>query len=121
MNQQVAADAYDDTVTLSTVTVNSDGSVTVKLTYTDEYPGEWTCAFETADEASLQIDSDATDVSTGNDCTKDPSRSWYMSTGQSISANTYFSQAPEGSGTWTFSLDTDEFQGSVTGVSIPTQ
>jgi len=121
VNQQVAADAYDDTVTLSTVTVNSDGSVTVKLTYTDEYPGEWTCAFETADEASLQIDSDATDVSTGNDCTKDPSRSWYMSTGQSISANTYFSQAPEGSGTWTFSLDTDEFQGSVTGVSIPTQ
>ena len=121
VNQQVASDDFDDTVTLDSVTVNNDGSITVKLVYTDEEPGEWTCAFETADEASMQIDSDATDVSSGDDCTKDPSRTWYMSEGQSVSANTYFSQAPEGSGDWTFSLDTEEFQGSVDGISIPTQ
>jgi len=120
-NQQIAADAFNDTVTLSSITVNSDGSITVKLTYTDEEPGDWTCAYETADEASMQINSDATDVSTGNDCTKDPDYTWYMSTGQSVSANTYFSQAPEGSGTWTFTLDNDEFKGSVSGISIPTQ
>ena len=120
-NQQIAADAFNDTVTLSSITVNSDGSITAKLTYTDEEPGDWTCAYETADEASMQINSDATDVSTGNDCTKDPDYTWYMSTGQSVSANTYFSQAPEGSGTWTFTLDNDEFKGSVTGISIPTQ
>jgi hypothetical protein len=32
----------------------------------------------------------------------------------------YFSQAPVGSGSWTFTIDTLEFQGSVSGISIPT-
>jgi hypothetical protein len=121
VNQQVAEDLLGDTVTLNTVTVNGDGTVSVKITYTDAYPGEWTCANETADEASLAIDSDATDVSAGNDCTKNPAKTWYMSTGQTISGSMYFSQPPEGSGPWTFSLDTEEFQGDVSGISIPTQ
>ena len=121
VNQQLAEDAFDDTVTVDSVTVGSDGSISVQLTYTDADPGTWSCAGETADEASLQIDSDAADVSTGNDCTRDPYKSWYMTTGQTTSGSMYFSQAPEGSGPWTFSLDNEEFQGSVSGISIPTQ
>ena len=121
VNQQVAEDLIGDTVTLDSVTVGSDGSVSVKLIYTDAVAGQWSCADETADEDSLQIESDATDVSTGNDCTKNPDRTWYMTPGQTFGGSMYFSQAPEGSGTWTFSLDTEEFQGSVSGISIPTQ
>ena len=120
VNQTVATDELGDTVTLDNITVAGNGAVTAKVTYTDEYAGEWTCAYETADEASLAIDSDATDTSTGNSCTQDPSKTWYMSVGQQVSSFMYFSQPPVGSGDWTFSMDTDEFQGSVSGISIPT-
>ena len=121
VDEQMAEDLLGNTVTLASITVGGNGSVTAKITTTDEQSGTWTCAYETADEYSLQIDSDASDVSTGNDCTRDPSKTWYMSKGQSINSNVYFSQAPEGSGDWTFSMDTDEFQGSVSDISIPTQ
>ena len=123
VNEQVAEDLLGNTVTLTSITVGSDSSVTVKLTTTVDAAGSgaWTCAYETADEASLQIDSDSSDVSTGNDCTRDPSKTWYMSAGQSFSANAYFSKAPVGSGDWTFNLDTEEFQGSVSNISIPTR
>jgi eukaryotic-like serine/threonine-protein kinase len=120
VNQVAATDDFGDTVTLDSLTVDSDGDVTAKVTYTDEEAGEWTCAYETADEASLSIDSDATDASTGNSCTQDPSKTWYMTEGQQISSLMYFSQAPVGSGSWTFTIDTLEFQGSVSGISIPT-
>jgi serine/threonine protein kinase len=121
VNQQAAVDLFEDTVTLDSVTVAADGSVSVQLTYTDALPGQWTCSEETADEASLQIESDAADVSVSNDCTKDPSKTWYMKTGQTTNGAMYFSRAPEGTGPWTFSLDTEEFQGDVSGISIPTQ
>ena len=120
VNQVAATDEFGDTVTLDSLTVAGDGDVTAKVTYTDEDPGEWTCAYETADEASLAINSDATDASTGNSCTQDPSKTWYMTEGQQISSLMYFSQAPVGSGDWTFNIDTLEFQGSVSGISIPT-
>ena len=120
VNQVAATDDFGDTVTLDSLTVDGDGDVTAKITYTDEEAGEWTCAYETADEASLSIDSDAADASTGNSCTQDPSKTWYMTEGQQISSLMYFSKAPVGSGDWTFTIDTLEFQGSVSGISIPT-
>jgi serine/threonine protein kinase len=121
VNQQVASDEFGDTVTLDSITVASDGNVSARVTYTDEYAGEWTCAYETADEASLAIEANEADSSDGNSCTQDPSRTWYMTVGQQVSSLMYFSQAPVGSGDWTFSLDTIEFQGSVSGISIPTR
>jgi serine/threonine protein kinase len=122
VNQQVAEDDIGNTVTLDSITVASNGDVSVKTTTTDEsQAGEWTCAYETADEDSLSIDSSATDTSTGNTCTEDPDKTWDMNVGDQVSSFAYFSQAPVGSGDWTFSLDTIEFQGSVSGISIPTQ
>jgi len=127
VNQQVAVDLLGDTVTVASITVNSDGSVSVKLTYTDAYPGEWTCAYAKAGETALQIGDGATDSSTGSDCTKDLGKTWYMNAGESASGSEYFAHAPEGSGAWTFSMDTvtvddvPEFEGSVSGIDIPTQ
>ena len=119
VNQQVATDKLGDYVTLDSVIVASDGQVSLRVTYTAEVAGEWTCANDTAAESTLWIDSDETDISTGNTCTQDPSETWYMSMGQQITIAVYFSQAPVGSGAWTYSLDENEFQGSVSGISIP--
>ena len=122
VNKQVAVDGLGNTVTLDSITVASNGDVSVKTTTADESEaGHWTCAYETADEDSLSIDSSATDTSTGNSCTEDPTKTWYMNVGDQVSSIAYFSQAPVGNGDWTFSLDTFEFQGSVSGISIPTQ
>jgi serine/threonine protein kinase len=121
VNQQVAVDSNGNTVTLDSVVVASNGEVSVRLTYTSEISGEWTCADDTAAESSLAIDSDETDTSAGNTCTEDPSKTWYMSMGQQIAISVYFSQAPVGSGDWTYNLDTQEFRGSVSGIDIPTQ
>ena len=122
VNEQVAEDLLSNTVTVDSVTVNGSGAITVKLTYYDpDVSGEWTCAGQTADEATMAIGSNTTDVSSGNDCTQHPSKTWYVDAGQSFSGEFYFSQPPAGSGDWTFNLNTDEFQGSVTDISIPTQ
>ena len=127
VNKQVAADLLDDTVTLTSITVNDDGSISVKLTYTDAYPGEWTCQYAKAGETTLQIGDGETASSTGSDCTKDPTKTWNMSEGETISGSEYFAQPPQGSGPWTFTMDTltiddlPEFEGSVSGITIPTQ
>lgn len=127
VNKEVATDLLGDTVTVTSVTVNDDGSVSVKLTYTDAYAGEWTCAYAKAGETTLQIGDGETDSSTGSDCTKDPTKTWNMDEGETVSGSEYFAQAPQGSGPWTFTMDTltveeiPEFQGSVSGITIPTQ
>jgi len=127
VNQQVASDILGDTVNVDSVTVDNDGTVSVKLTYTAVIASEWGCASSKAGEATLQIDDGDTDSSTGSDCTKDPSKTWNMSASQSFSGSEYFASAPTGDGTWTFSMTTatpegiTEFQGSVSDISIPTQ
>lgn len=127
VNQLIATDLLGNTVTVSSVTVNGDGTVSVKLTYTDAYAGEWGCLASKPGEATLQIGSGAQDSSTASDCTKDPTKTWYMSVGQTANGSEYFASAPAGSGSWTFSMDTlsvdgvTEFQGSVSNISIPTR
>lgn len=122
----VATDLLGDTVTLASITVNTDGTVTASLTYTDAYAGEWTCSAAKAGETSLVTVAGIEDASTGSTCTKDPSKTWYMAVGQSISDTEYFAQAPSGSGTWSFSIDsydtagTAEFVGGATEITIPT-
>lgn len=127
VNQQVATDLLDDTVTLKSVTVNADGTVAVKLSYTDGVAGEWTCSTAKAGEATLDTESNIDDSSTSSDCTKDPGKTWYMKPGQSVEGSEYFALAPAGDGDWTFTLSSDtidnvpEFQGSVSGIKIPTE
>jgi hypothetical protein len=127
VNQEVATDILGDTVNVDSVTVDNDGTVSVKLTYTAVIASEWGCAGSKAGEATLQIDDGDTDSSTGSDCTRDPSKTWNMGAGQSFSGSEYFASAPTGDGSWTFSMTTatpegiTEFQGSVSDISIPTQ
>jgi serine/threonine protein kinase len=122
----VATDALGDTVTLASITVNTDGTVTANLTYTDAYAGEWTCSAAKDGETSLVTVAGAEDASTGDTCTRDLSKTWYMAVGQSISDTEYFAQAPSGSGSWSFSIDsydttgTPEFVGGITDITIPT-
>lgn len=126
VNQLLATDVLDDTITLDSITVNGDGSVSAQLTYTDEYSGEWTCAAAKPGEATLTIGGGAVDSSTGSDCTKDPGKMWYMHAGQTADGSEYFAAPPAGSGPWVFSIDSvtiddvPEFQGDVTGIKIPT-
>ncbi|HEX4789938.1 MAG TPA: serine/threonine-protein kinase [Actinospica sp.] len=127
VNQTVATDLLGDTVSLISITVDGDGTVSALLSYTDAVPGEWTCAAAKPGEATLSTDSGADDASTASDCTKDPGKTWYLSAGQSASGAEYFGHAPAGAGDWTFSMnsltvdDVPEFQGSVSGISIPTE
>jgi hypothetical protein len=126
VGQLVATDLLGDTVTLASITVNSNGTVAANLTYTDAYAGQWTCSAAKPGETSLVTVSGAQDASTGSTCTKDLSKTWYMAVGQSISDTEYFAQAPSGSGPWSFSIDsydtagTAEFVGGVTNITIPT-
>ncbi|MBR7830842.1 protein kinase [Actinospica sp. MGRD01-02] len=127
VDQQIAVDLLGDTVDVDSVTVNNDGSVAVKLTYTSAVSGTWSCGGSKAGEATLQIGDNGEDSSTASDCTKAPSKTWDMNAGQTFSGSEYFASAPAGSGSWTFSMDTattegiTEFQGSVSDISIPTQ
>jgi serine/threonine protein kinase len=127
VDQQIAVDLLGDTVDVASVTVNNDGSVAVKLTYTSAVSGTWSCGGSKAGEATLQIGDNGEDSSTASDCTKDPSKTWDMNAGQTFSGSEYFASAPAGGGSWTFSMDTattegiTEFQGSVSDISIPTQ
>lgn len=126
LNQQVATDLLGDTIVLDSITVNSDGSVSAELTYFDNYSGEWTCAAAKPGEATLSIATGADDPSTGSDCTKDPTKTWYMSAGQSAVGHEYFAAPPAGDGSWTFGFDSvtiegiTEFQGTVSNIQIPT-
>jgi hypothetical protein len=122
VNKDVSTDMLGNTVTLKSVTVNADGTVAANLSYTDGYPGDWTCSTAKAGEATLDTDGSADDASTSSDCTKNPSKTWYMSEGQSVDGAEYFAHAPAGDGDWTFSMNSamSEFQGSVSGIKIPT-
>lgn len=118
----IDTDLTGNTIELTSITVKSDGSVSALLTYTAASSGQWTCALSKAGEATLSIGDGTTDSSTGNDCTKDPTKTWNMTAGQTFSGSEYFSQAPAGNGDWTFSFDDGiEFQGSVDSINIPAQ
>ncbi|HTJ70747.1 MAG TPA: serine/threonine-protein kinase [Actinospica sp.] len=126
VNQQLAADLFDNTVTLDSITVNGDGSVSAKLTYTAAIDGEWTCSGAKAGESAMEAGDKVLDYSTGSDCTKELSKIWSMTAGETISQSEYFASAPTGGGTWSFAIDsgvdgTTEFAGSVSGISIPTR
>jgi hypothetical protein len=127
VNQRVATDLLDNTVDVDSVTVEDNGTISVKLTYTASIASEWGCGGSKAGEATLQIGDGDADPSTGSDCTKDPSKTWSLNAGQSFSGSEYFASAPTGDGSWTFSMMTatpegvTEFQGSVSDISIPTQ
>ena len=127
VDQTVATDLIGNTVKLKSITVNADGTVAATLSYIDGYPGAWSCAGAQAGEATLDTDAAVDDASTSSDCTKNPDKTWNMTAGQSIDGAEYFAHAPAGDGDWTFSLSTmasggiTEFQGSVSGIKIPTQ
>jgi hypothetical protein len=127
VNQRVATDLLDNTVDVDSVTVEDNGTISVKLTYTASIASEWGCGGSKAGEATLQIGDGDADPSTGSDCTKDPSKTWSLNAGQSFSGSEYFASAPTGDGSWTFSMMTatpegvTEFQGSVSDIAIPTQ
>jgi len=122
----LATDLLGNTVKLVSITVKSDGTVSTLLSYTAAVPGDWTCLAAKPGEATLDTDASVDDASTGSDCTKDLDKTWYMDTGDSVSGSEYFAHAPTGSGDWSFSLDSgavgeaSEFQGTVSGISIPT-
>lgn len=126
VNQHLASDSNGDTVVLSSITVNDDGSVSAQLTYTSAVTGTWTCAAATPGQGQLSIDSGPVDSSTGSDCTEDPGKKIYVLAGDSFVLSQYFSGPPSGSGLWDFafsSADTSgviEFQGTVSGIQIPT-
>jgi hypothetical protein len=126
VGKPLATDAHDDTITLTSITVNDDGGVSAQLTYTDAHPGLWTCAAAQPGEASISIGSGTPDPSTGSDCTKDPDKTWYMTAGQTTVLSEYFAAPPAGSGTWTFDFDSltvqggPDFEGEVSGIAIRT-
>jgi serine/threonine protein kinase len=126
LNQMVATDLLGDTIMLDSITVNSDGSISAALIYTDEYPGEWTCAAAKPGEATLSIATGPDEPSTASDCTKDPTKTWYMTAGQTVVGHEYFAAPPVGDGSWTFGFDSvtiegiTEFSGSVSNIQIPT-
>jgi serine/threonine protein kinase len=127
VNQSVATDLIGDTVSLVSITVNADGTVTAQLSYTASISGEWTCSAAQPGEATLSTGSGPSDVSTASDCTKDPSKTWNLAAGQSVGGVEYFAHPPAGSGDWSFGIDSKtvddvpEFQGSASGISIPTE
>jgi hypothetical protein len=121
VNQQIASDLLGDTVTLDSITVDGNGDVTAEVTTPTKSPASGRARTRARTRRRCRSARRATDASGSTDCTKDPSKTWYMTTGQHINSGIYFSQPPTGSGAWTFSLNTDEFQGSVSGISIPTQ
>jgi serine/threonine protein kinase len=126
VNQQLATDLLGNTVTLDSITVNSDGSVSAKLSFTASMDAEWTCSGAKAGEAALEADDKVLDYSTGSDCTRYATRSWAMTSGETVSESEYFASAPTGGGSWSFAIDsgadgTTEFSGAVTDISIPTQ
>jgi serine/threonine protein kinase len=126
VDQQLAADLFDNTVTLSSITVNGDGTVSAKISFTAAIDGEWTCSGAKAGETAMEAGDKVLDYSTGSDCTKNSTKTWEMTIGETVSESEYFTSAPTGGGTWSFAIDsgvdgTTEFAGSVTGISIPTQ
>lgn len=119
-NLRLAEDTLGNTVTLQSIVVNSDGTVEAKIFYAASIASEWGCAFSTAREAALTTENGTTDYSTGSDCTRDPSRTWYMTPGQTYGNTEYFAHPPTGTGPWTMTISTREFQGTTPGFTIPT-
>ena len=126
VNEQLATDLFDNSVTLASITVNNDGTVSAKLSFTAAIDGEWTCSGAKAGETAMEAGGKVLDYSTGSDCTRNPTKTWEMTVGETVSESEYFASAPTGGGTWSFAIDsgvdgTTEFAGSVSNISIPTQ
>jgi hypothetical protein len=124
VNQNTATDLLGNTVTVDSVTVAGDHSVSVKLTYMNNsgFATQWSCSNAVAGEATLSTASGGKVSSTGSDCTKDPSKTENLPAGGTIDSEEYFASAPPGTGDWTFAIDSEpEFVGSTEqGFSIPT-
>jgi len=116
---RLAEDAFGNTVTLQSIIVNRNGTVEAKIFYTAGIASEWTCAFSTAREATLNTPNGTTDPSTGSDCTRDLTRTLYLMPGQTMSNTEYFAHAPDGTRPWTMTLNQRAFKGSVSGINIP--
>lgn len=124
VNQTAATDLLTNTVTVDSVTVAADHSVSVKLTYKNNsgIGTEWSCAGTQVGDATLATASGGSIKSDSSDCTKDLSKTWNMPAGGTIDSTEYFASAPPGTGAWTFAIDSEpEFVGSTAqGFTVPT-
>lgn len=123
VNQLVATDLLDySSVYLVDVKVNADGSVTADLRYTNNTSTTqpFGCTYDTPDEGKLATD-DSSVKSTATACTDDPSFTKNVPPGGSLASYDTFDHAPAGSGPWTYTINSLEYNGSVSGISIPTQ
>jgi hypothetical protein len=126
VNQFLAKDYNGDTVSLTSITVDDDGSLSAQLTYVSAVSGSWTCAAATPGQAQLSIGSGPIDSSTGSTCTKDPTKTMWEDAGDGFVLSQYFSGPPAGGGPWTFAFSSAntsgaiEFQGTYSGIQIPT-
>jgi len=118
-NKRLAVDLLGNVATLQSVVVNEDDTVEAKISFTAAVPGEWTCAMSSPGEATFSTATGTADASTSSDCTRNPTKTWNMTAGQSMVATQYFAHAPDGDGSWTMTLAQQEFTGSVSGISIP--
>ncbi|MBR7833671.1 serine/threonine protein kinase [Actinospica durhamensis] len=124
LNKLISTDTFGySSVYLVDITVNGDGSVQADLRYTNNTGSDqqFTCYADTKDEAQLVIGGESSVYSTATACTDDPSYTKDVPPGGSITGYDKFPSAPAGSGSWTYSLSTIEYSGSVTGIDIPTQ
>jgi len=124
VNQIAATDLLGNTVTVGSVTVADNHSVSVKLIYTNNSGSatQWSCAGSTVGEATLNTASGGQISSSSSDCTQDPSKTWNMPAGGTVDSVEYFASAPPGTGDWNFAIDSEpEFVGSTQqGFTIPT-
>ncbi|WP_157436590.1 serine/threonine-protein kinase [Actinospica robiniae] len=123
VNRLVATDLLDySSVYLVDVKVNSDGSVQADLRYTNNTSTTqpFGCTYDTPDEGKLATD-DASVKSSATACTDDPSFTKNVPAGGSLASYDTFDHAPAGSGTWTYTISSFEYNGSISGIDVPTQ
>ena len=124
LDKLISTDTFGySSVYLVDITVNGDGTIQADLRYTNNTSSDqqFICYDDTKDEAQLVIGNGASVYSTATACTEDPSYTKEMPPGSSMTGYDKFPSAPAGSGSWTYSLSTIEYSGSVTGIDIPTQ
>jgi hypothetical protein len=123
VNQLVDTDVVGyGSVYLVDIKVNADGSVRADLRYTNDTSTtqEFGCLYDSADEGELATD-DASVHSSATACSDDPGFRKDVPAGGSLASYETFPHAPAGSGAWTYSIDSIEFNGSVSGITVPTR